>query len=113
MQKVLLLTWWRDHNIGFRLLDGHMVTSSGVSAQIIMGMFVNYFFAGFILGKVPFRLSPSFRPMLQRGIDLPTLDVTYFTSLSYYILLLFGFQGIFRIVFRCTCLCSAEVCALA
>ena len=66
-----------------------------------MGMFVNYFFAGFILGKVPFRLSPSFRPMLQRGIDLPSLDVTYFTSLSYYILLLFGFQGVFRIIFRC------------
>ena len=65
-----------------------------------MGMFVNYFFAGFILGKVPFQLSPSFRPMLQRGIDLPSLDVTYFTSLSYYILLLFGFQGVFRIVFR-------------
>lgn len=33
--------------------------------QIAMGMFVNYFFAGFILGKVPFGLSPSFRPMLQ------------------------------------------------
>lgn len=66
-----------------------------------MGMFVNYFFAGFILGKVPFQLSPSFRLMLQRGIDLPSLDVTYFTSLSYYILLLFGFQGVFRIVFRC------------
>ena len=66
-----------------------------------MGMFVNYFFAGFILGKIPFRLSPSFRPMLQRGIDLPSLDVTYFTSLSYYILLLFGLQGVFRIIFRC------------
>ena len=66
-----------------------------------MGMFVNYFFAGFILGKVPFQLSPSFRLMLQRGIDLPSLDVTYFTSLSFYILLLFGFQGVFRIVFRC------------
>ena len=71
-------------------------------AQIVMGMFVNYFFAGFILGKIPFRLSPSFRPMLQRGIDLPSLDVTYFTSLSYYILLLFGLQGVFRIIFRCS-----------
>ncbi len=71
------------------------------AAQIVMGMFVNYFFAGFILGKIPFRLSPSFRPMLQRGIDLPSLDVTYFTSLSYYILLLFGLQGVFRIIFRC------------
>ena len=78
-----------------------------------MGMFVNYFFAGFILGKIPFQLSPSFRPMLQRGIDLPSLDVTYFTSLSYYILLLFGLQGVFRIIFRCRlpdCLpCSCPV----
>ena len=72
------------------------------NVQIVMGMFVNYFFAGFILGKIPFRLSPSFRPMLQRGIDLPSLDVTYFTSLSYYILLLFGLQGVFRIIFRCS-----------
>lgn len=39
--------------------------------------------------------------MLQRGIELPALDVTYFTSLSYYILLLFGLRGIFMLVFRC------------
>ena len=30
-----------------------------------MGAFVNYFFSGFIMGKVPFPLSPSFRLMLQ------------------------------------------------
>lgn len=65
-----------------------------------MGTFVNYFFSGFILGKVPFPLSPSFRPMLQRGIDLPTLDVSYYTSLSYYILLLFGLRGVFVLMFR-------------
>ena len=33
--------------------------------QIAMGAFVNYFFSGFIMGKVPFPLSPSFRLMLQ------------------------------------------------
>mmetsp|Transcript_308 Transcript_308/g.888 ORF Transcript_308/g.888 Transcript_308/m.888 type:complete len:256 (+) Transcript_308:358-1125(+) len=73
---------------------------TGFLPQIAMGMFVNYFFAGFILGKVPFQLSPSFRPMLQRGIELPSLDVTYFTSLSFYILLLFGLRGVFMLVFR-------------
>lgn len=36
----------------------------------------------------------------QRGVDLPTLDVTYFTSLSYYILLLFGLRGVFMLFFR-------------
>lgn len=50
--------------------------------------------------QVPFQLSPSFRPMLQRGIELPALDVTYFTSLSFYILLLFGLRGVFMLVFR-------------
>ena len=68
--------------------------------QIAMGAFVNYFFSGFILGRVPFALSPKFRLMLQRGIDLPSLDVTYFTSLSYYILLLFGMRGVFMLAFQ-------------
>lgn len=37
---------------------------------------------------------------VQRGVDLPSLDVTYFTSLSYYILLLFGLRGVFMLFFR-------------
>jgi hypothetical protein len=73
---------------------------SGIVPQIAMGAFVSFFFSGFILGKVPFPLSPSFRIMLQRGVDLPSLDVTYFTSLSYYILLLFGLRGVFMLFFR-------------
>ena len=32
-----------------------------------MGTFVSYFFSGFIMGRVPFPLSPSFRVMLQVG----------------------------------------------
>lgn len=38
--------------------------------------------------------------VVQRGIDLASLDVSYFTSLSYYILLLFGLRGVFALVFR-------------
>ena len=33
-------------------------------------------------------------------MDLPSLDVAYFTSLSYYILLLFGLRGVFMLFFR-------------
>lgn len=69
------------------------------SPQMGMGAFVNYFFSGFILGRVPFSLSPKFRPMLQRGIDLPALDPSYFTSLSFYIMALFGLGGVFRLMF--------------
>lgn len=74
-----------------------------------MGAFVNYFFSGFILGKIPFALSPKFRMMLQRGIDLPSLDVSYFTSLSYYILLLFGLRGVMMLVFRDEAISDAEM----
>ncbi|GMH38286.1 hypothetical protein BSKO_06170 [Bryopsis sp. KO-2023] len=73
---------------------------TGLVPQIMMGAWVNHFFAGFVLGKVPISLSPRFRPMLQRGIDLVSLDVSYFTSLSYYILLLFGMRGLFSLFFR-------------
>ena len=37
----------------------------GIVPQVAMGAFVSFFFSGFILGKVPFPLSPSFRLMLQ------------------------------------------------
>lgn len=73
---------------------------TGMVPQLAMGMVVNFFFQGFVIGKVPFSLSPRFKPMLQRGIDLATLDVSYFTSLSFYILLLFGLRGVFALVFR-------------
>ncbi|KIY99616.1 hypothetical protein MNEG_8345 [Monoraphidium neglectum] len=65
-----------------------------------MGTIVSFFFSGFVMGKVPFSLSPRFRPMLQRGVDLASLDVSYFTGLSYYILLLFSSRGPFSLVFR-------------
>lgn len=73
---------------------------TGIVPQLAMGMVVNFFFQGFVLGKIPFALSPRFRPMLQRGVDLATLDVSYFTSLSYYVLLLFGLRGVFTLIFR-------------
>ncbi|KAI7839421.1 hypothetical protein COHA_006822 [Chlorella ohadii] len=72
----------------------------GLLPQLALGALVNFFFSGFILGKTPFALSPRFRVMLQRGIDLPSLDPSYFTSLSYYFLLLFGLRGVMTLLFR-------------
>lgn len=73
---------------------------TGLLPQIVMGTAVSFFFSGFVMGKIPFNLSPRFRPMLQRGVDLSTLDVSYFTSLSYYFALLFACRGPFSLVFR-------------
>jgi hypothetical protein len=77
------------------------VAPTPTALQLALGAMVNFFFSGFILGRIPFALSPKFRIMLQRGIDLPALDPSYFTSLSYYLLLLFGLRGVLTLLFRC------------
>ena len=71
---------------------------TGVLPNIIMLGFVSYFFAGFVIAKFPFPLTPSFRGMVQRGIELSSLDVSYVTSASMYFLILFGLRGLFSLV---------------
>jgi len=51
---------------------------------VLMG-FVSYFFSGFVLVKMPFPMpSNRFKVMMQRGVDLSTLDLSYVSSLSWY-----------------------------
>lgn len=64
--------------------------------MVMMGI-INFFFQGFVICKVPFPLTSRFKVMLQRGVDLATLDVSYVSSLSLYFLLMFGLRGFFKI----------------
>merc|ERR1711871_1700479 len=68
-----------------------------VPNMLMMG-WASYFFAGFVIAKVPFGLMDRFRMMLQRGIDLDTLDVSYVSSMSWYFLNMFGLRGLFTLV---------------
>merc|ERR1711865_368768 len=68
-----------------------------VVPQMAMMGWVSYFFSGFIVGKMPFPLTDRFKMMLQRGIELSSLDVTYVSSLSLYILCLFGLRGVLTV----------------
>lgn len=59
---------------------------------------VSYFFSGFVVAKVPFALSSRFRGMMQRGVDIDHLDVSYVTSLSMYFMIMFGLQGLIALI---------------
>lgn len=64
-----------------------------------MMAFVSHFFNGFVCLKVPFQLpSNHFKAMLQRGVDLTTLDVSYVSSLCMYFLVSFGLNGVYRLL---------------
>lgn len=54
--------------------------------NILLGVFVNHFFSGFIVAKLPFSLPASFRYILHSGINLPHLDTCYVSSISWYVL---------------------------
>jgi hypothetical protein len=65
---------------------------------MIMMSFVSYFFSGFVIAKIPFYLPTSFRLMVQRGVNIGALDVTYVSSLSWYFLVMFGLQGVYYLL---------------
>lgn len=65
--------------------------------MVMMG-WISYFFSGFVLVKVPFTLTAGFREMLQRGVNLSSLDVSYVSSLSWYFLVMFGARGLFSLI---------------
>lgn len=65
--------------------------------MVMMGI-ISFFFQGFVLVKVPFGLTRCFKVMLQRGVDLESLDVSYVSSLSWYFLVMFGLRGFFKIL---------------
>ncbi len=71
-------------------------------AMIIPNMlqmgWVSYFFAGFVLVKLPFPLTERFKTMMQRGIMLKSLDTSYVSSLSWYFINMFGLRGVFSLV---------------
>jgi len=85
----------QDPNVMMNMMQGNMAMM--VPQMAMMGI-VNYFFSGFVLGKIPFPLTPSFKGMLQRGISLTTLDTAYVTSMSWYFLVMFGMRGLYSIV---------------
>ncbi|KAF7332136.1 ER membrane protein complex subunit 3 [Mycena kentingensis (nom. inval.)] len=68
-----------------------------VPQMVIMG-WINFFFQGFVLIKLPFPLTLGFKSMLQRGIETTDMDVRWVSSLSWYFLNFFGLNGLYRLI---------------
>jgi len=84
------------------MMEGMMGMMKGnvammVSQTLIMG-WINAFFSGFVIMKLPFPLTPQFKAMLQSGVGTRDLDVRWVSSISWYFLTLFGLQPVYNFI---------------
>ena len=69
---------------------------SNIQGVVHMFMFtaIGNVFQGFITAQVPFPLGFKFKQMLQQGLQVPALDPTYVSSMSWAFLLVYGLNGV-------------------
>ncbi|CUS21354.1 LAQU0S03e00650g1_1 [Lachancea quebecensis] len=67
--------------------------------QTIIMWWVNHFFAGFLLMKLPFPLTVKFKEMLQSGIMTSDLDPRWVSSISWYFISTLGLNPVNNLLF--------------
>lgn len=84
-------------------LDGMMdmvkKQAVGFLPQTVLMYYINSFFSGFLLTRLPFPLTIRFKEMLQRGLlDVPDLDASWCSSISWFFLCSFGLNPVYRLL---------------
>ncbi|KAK9463019.1 integral membrane protein DUF106-domain-containing protein [Lipomyces oligophaga] len=77
------------------MVKGNMVM---IIPQTLLMSWINFFFSGFIVMKLPFPLTIRFKSILQSGVATRELDVRWVSSMSWYFLLLIGLTTIYDLI---------------
>jgi hypothetical protein len=68
-----------------------------IPQTVIMG-WINFFFAGFVIMKLPFPLTDGFKSMLQNGVATPDLNARYVSAISWYFVNLLGLRPVYSLL---------------
>ncbi|EPE08220.1 transmembrane protein 111 [Ophiostoma piceae UAMH 11346] len=81
-------------------MDGMMGMMKGNMAMIVPNTlimsWINAFFSGYVIMKLPFPLTIKFKSMLQAGVATKDMDPRWMSSISWYFLCIFGLQSVFN-----------------
>lgn len=81
-------------------MEGMMGMMKGNMAMIIPNTlimtWINTFFSGYVIMKLPFPLTIKFKSMLQAGVMTRDMDPRWMSSISWYFLCIFGLQFVFN-----------------
>ncbi|KEZ40000.1 hypothetical protein SAPIO_CDS8984 [Scedosporium apiospermum] len=81
-------------------MDGMMGMMKNNMAMIIPNTlimsWINAFFSGYVITKLPFPITIKFKSMLQAGVATKDMDPRWMSSISWYFLCIFGLQSVFN-----------------
>lgn len=84
--------------------DFMMQAAKGSMAQMIpqsvIMWWVNYFFKGYVIMRLPFDMTANVKSMLQQSISTPDLDAAYVSSVSWYFVNMLGLKSVYGLIFN-------------
>ncbi|WVR09076.1 hypothetical protein IAU60_006137 [Kwoniella sp. DSM 27419] len=80
------------------MMEGMKKQAVMMVPNMVIMQYINVFFSGFVIMRLPFPLTAGFKSLLSRDLPMPDLDVRWVSALSWYFLNLFGLNGVFKLI---------------